>query len=1025
MSTKKILVITLTFIAFLTAFRLLWLHYYSFPDHPQAVQGELDLRHWEPIKENSVSLDGEWEFFANTFLMQGEVSTTESYPHSKADIMQVPGSWSHAKLSNESSTYGFGSYRLRILVDPDKGKQFGIRIPRIVSSSEVYINGRLLAASGQPAEAKPQYLPLDKPYTVYFTLEQGSEIELVIQVANYDHTRDGGIVRSLKFGLADPLRGEIQFAAIIIILACVVYLFHALYGFILYLVGSRDYRLLYFSLMIICIVLGTLVGERLLFEWFPFNYEWSVKSIYLIAIAGGYCLMQCLKGKLPERLRSRLILPYSILCGGSALVVLLLPASIHITLTALYIFVMLIPCLLAPLVMYQVTAKIDKDNILLLLAIIAAIGSLIWFIIIIALDIEMISYPFDLLIATICFCTYWFKQYFRIHQESQLLTSKLQEADKKKDDFLVTVAHEMRNPIHGIMNISQAVVRREKGSLADKSVKDLELLTTVSHRMSMLLNDLLDLARLKENRIVIQPKDVSVHNTANAVMDMLRYMTEGKPVQLINRIPNSFPLVIADENRLSQILFNLLHNAIKYTEAGEVSIQADIEGNWARISISDTGIGMEQEFMDKIFEPYEQASQHITSDAGGFGLGLSICKRLVEMHGGTLEVKTKLNEGSVFTFNLKLSGSAMVSQEASLLPDGAPGQIAAAQDSIPLGTMGNQTMPAEPIHILAVDDDPINLKVLESMFSASPYEIVTVTSGKEALAMLETGEWDLVIADVMMPNMSGYELTDRIRERFSISQLPVLLLTACNRDEDIEAGFRAGANDYVTKPMNAAELRSRVQSLTELKKSVSDRLRMEAAWLQAQIKPHFMINAFTAITELSRIDMERMDSLVNELANYMRLSIDFQNSDEVAPLEHELQLVRSYLMIQKERFDDRLGIVWEVDAPVQLNIPPLTIQPLVENAIIHGILKRSEGGEVRLRITDAVEYVEVVVADNGIGMEEEVLKHLLDRRSNQPTGIGLLNTDRRLKQFYGAGLRIESKLNEGTVVSFRIPLLER
>ncbi|MNJ33399.1 Aerobic respiration control sensor protein ArcB [compost metagenome] len=660
----------------------------------------------------------------------------------------------------------------------------------------------------------------------------------------------------------------------------------------------------------------------------------------------------------------------------------------------------------------------------MLLAAIAAISSLIWLFVILALRIEMVSYPFDLIIATICFAAYWFKRYLHILAESQKLTLKLKKADKQKDDFLVTVAHELRNPLHGILNISQSVADREQDTLGKSSTQDLNLLVTIGRRMSFMLNDLLDLARLKEKRIVLQPANVSIHSVTATVIDMLQFMTEGKPIQLSNRIPRSFPLVIADENRLIQILFNLLHNAVKYSHAGEVTVQASFKNGWANISVIDTGIGMDAEVLERAFEQYEQASHGMTSFGGGFGLGLSICKELVEMHGGTLKASSKPNQGSIFTFTLKLAAPSIQQEVATTAHIGyepsSDKKSLMLESSYSQDAITSDTSPPDRIRLLAVDDDPVNLKVLESIFANEPYEVFTTTSSMQALAMLDSRDWDLIISDVMMPNMSGYELTSRIRERFSVAELPILLLTACNRDEDIEAGFRAGANDYVIKPMKSTELKSRVKSLTKLKRSINERLRMEAAWLQAQIKPHFILNTFTAIAELSKVDMDRMDTLVEELNNYIRLSIDFQNSDQATSLEHELTLVHSYLYIQKERFGDRLQVIWEVDDDIQIDIPPLTIQPLVENAVIHGILNRSAGGEVRIRVTEHDHYVEVCVSDNGAGIDEVTIKHILDRQLDKRTGIGLHNTDRRLKQFYGSGLKIESTLGEGTTVSFTI-----
>lgn len=1017
MSIRKIVSIVFIFLAILSVFRLLWLNYYASPDHPHAIQGVLDLRTWEQINESSITLDGEWEFFPNTFLM-GRNSDKYS-KENKKEFIRVPGNWVLPDAAPR--TYGFGSYRLRILVEPEKGKAYGISIPNIFSSSEVYINGELLSRSGKPGEDRLQYKPLNVPQRIYFPIEETGEIELVIQVANYDHPFSGGIVRSLQFGLAEPFNKDTGFADNVVLFACIIYLLHALYSFIIFLVGGQDRRLLYFSLMIICVILGTLIGERLLFVWFPFNFDWSIKFTNLSLIAGGYFLLQFIKQDLSDFLRTKLVIPYVITCSLSVLLAIFLPASLNMALTFVYGIIALIPCILTVSVMYRLTMRIDKDNIFVLLAVIAAVYSFIWLFIINTLRIEMVSYPFDLMIAMICFATYWFKRYFRTLADSQKKTVQLQEADKQKDNFLVTVAHEMRNPLHGILNISQAVIEREKRTISEKSTQDLELLITVGRRMSLLLNDFLELERFKENRIAIQPKAVSIHSVAEAVIDMLRYMTEGKPIQLVNRIPSNFPDVIADENRLNQILFNLLHNAVKFSHDGEVSVRASIQEGWARISVADHGIGMDEDFLYKAFEQYEQASTGITSIDGGFGLGLSICKQLIELHGGTLEVSSKLHQGSVFTFTLRLSS---ISTQLKVKSDMSMEEVQSAAAAEVLGKsniVANQNITSRTIRILAVDDDPVNLKVLESILSIAPYEVFTATSGQDALSKLDEYNWDLIIADVMMPNMSGYELIAHIREYYSISELPVLLLTAYNRDEDIDAGFRAGANDYVTKPMNAVELRSRVESLTKLKWSVNERIRMEAAWLQAQIKPHFIINTFNSIVALSRIDLDRMDALIEELSNYIRLSIDFQNSDRVAPLEYELQLVRSYLYILKERFGDRLHVIWEVDHHINLDIPPLTIQPLVENAVNHGILKRAEGGEIRIRLKDKGKFVEVTIIDNGEGIDAEKLKRLLVRQPDKRSGIGLLNIERRLKQLYGNGLNIESELGEGTAISFVIP----
>jgi sensor histidine kinase YesM len=399
----------------------------------------------------------------------------------------------------------------------------------------------------------------------------------------------------------------------------------------------------------------------------------------------------------------------------------------------------------------------------------------------------------------------------------------------------------------------------------------------------------------------------------------------------------------------------------------------------------------------------------------------------VELHGGTLQVSSVPGQGSEFVFTLELADLTAAREETDTGILGsivyATSTLAASSDSpvSPDSNSGQQApLLADRPRILVVDDDPVNLKVLEAILSLERYEIMTVTSGRKALEVLESKEWDLVISDIMMPQMSGYELSRTIRKRFTLTELPILLLTARSHPEDIENGFLSGANDYVTKPVDALEVRSRVRTLTEVKQSVRERLQMEAAWLQAQIQPHFLFNTLNAVAALSEIDLNRMRNLLEVFANFLRDKFNLQNMDELAPIEEELSIVRSYLFIEQERFEDMLHVVWEIDECKQLKIPLLTIQPLVENAVRHGIMKRTRGGKIIIRISNYETYAEISVEDDGVGMDEGILQRVPERRSDTRSGVGLLNTDLRLKRHFGKGLRIKSKPGYGTSISFTV-----
>lgn len=1011
------------FLIILTGSRILWIMSFNSADYPPAVNGELDIREWDGTAGGTIALDGQWAFYPNVWLMEGpdvkEASSVNGHQY-----IHVPGRWDAYMRPEGGTPYGYGSFRLRVYVNPEADITYSIRIPSVRSSSELFVNGRLLAKSGQPAASEEAYSARNVPYTASFTADENGLIDIVVQAANYTDPRKSGIVRSIKFGSEEAIDRETRLSMAMQQVVAIAFLIHVVYVVILYLLGYREKKLLYFALLVVSTVLSILIGgdDKILLYWIPIGLEWSLKLMFLFVIVGTYSLLQCIVHRLPGYWRTKISPGCAVICGAALVSMLFLSADKLLVIHNLFLTVLALVLLFASLLLLRSTGRGFKDNVLLLLSLVAFGNNLIWWGILLITGIKIIYYPFDLLVATTCFASVWIGNYLQIHTESKSMTAKLQRADKLKDEFLANTSHELRTPLNGILNISQAVLEREKHTLSAKSVKDLEMAMSVGRRMALMLNELLDMMRLKESNPRLQLRSFSIRSVVTGVMDMLRFMPEGKPVIFVNHIPENFPQVLGDENRVIQIMFNLLHNAVKFTNEGEVSIRAEIKEGRAHIAVSDTGIGMDEEMMRRVFEPYEQAYAGETMIEGGFGLGLSISKQLAELHGGKLQVSSTPGRGSVFTFTLQLSDSAKVRTEIepAILASLVGADLAAS--SVPFDTSAGLYPAAttDKPRIIIVDDDPVNLNVLEIILSPQRYDIVRATSGKEALVLLGSQEWDLVIADVMMPNMSGYELTRTIRKRYSITELPVLLLTARSQPEDIQNGFLSGANDYVTKPVDAMELRSRVQALTEVKKSARDRLRMEAAWLQAQIEPHFLFNTLNTVTALSEFDINRMRRLLDVFGSFLQDKFNFQNIHELVPLEYEISLVRSYLFIEQERFDDRLNVAWEADECGQYKIPPLTIQPLVENAVKHGIMKRSRGGNIQIRISDKGAFAEISVTDDGVGMDEGLLQRLLERQTDHSTGIGLLNTDLRLKRHFGRGLQIESKPGGGTTISFTV-----
>lgn len=398
---------------------------------------------------------------------------------------------------------------------------------------------------------------------------------------------------------------------------------------------------------------------------------------------------------------------------------------------------------------------------------------------------------------------------------------RLKQLDKLKDDFLANVSHELRTPINSIIGLTESLVDGVAGEPNPEMKENLNMIISSSKRLSSLINDILDFSKLKSNDIAISSKNIDLKKTSDMVLNILKSLTSTKNIELKNEIPDEIPCAFADENRVQQILFNILGNAIKFTSEGYVKISAEQKDAWILIIIEDTGIGIPKEKCLDIFKSFEQVDSSIERKYGGTGLGLAISKQLVEIHGGTIWVESELGAGSKFSFTLPAGQKIQnTSYETQLLT------AVSSEESDVISNVFEVPYEKAEYRVLVVDDEKVNRQVLFNQFSLEHYHVSLAENGIEALEILNEREYDLVFLDIMMPKMSGYEVCKKIREKYNLFELPVLMLTAKNQPKDLVAGFEAGANDYVNKPFDKKELLSRTKTLLLLNHSIRDILML-------------------------------------------------------------------------------------------------------------------------------------------------------------------------------------------------------
>lgn len=419
-------------------------------------------------------------------------------------------------------------------------------------------------------------------------------------------------------------------------------------------------------------------------------------------------------------------------------------------------------------------------------------------------------------------------------KELKQALEKLREADKLKDEFLANTSHELKTPLHGIIGLGESLLDSVAEKLSREQTYSLQMITRSGKRLASLVNDILDFSKMRHHELQLQFKPVDIKSISNVIVTLSTHLITKKPITLHNNIPDLLPLVYADESRLQQILLNLIGNAIKFTLEGTVEISAKKVKSQIQIDISDTGIGIAEEQQESIFQSFQQADGSISRKYGGTGLGLAVTKQLVELHGGSITVKSKRGEGSTFSFQLPIASSQLPvdyePERHDVLSTVQPSPTSGAplsQDILGMQEEPNYsdetslstevTKEEQKPLILVVDDEVVNVQILKNHLQQSQYSVLTAYDGVQALELLSVHIPDLILLDIMMPRMSGYEVSQKIRENHSSITLPIIMLTAKNQVVDLVEGFQSGANDYLTKPFYKQELLSRVQMHLQLK----------------------------------------------------------------------------------------------------------------------------------------------------------------------------------------------------------------
>ncbi len=815
----------------------------------KAVKGILDLTDWDFERDGPVKLSGQWNILWRDFKLAGNCRSAK-------DFVSVPGAWnSYIEDGVPVGALGFASYYLTILLPEKSRNQLAIFIPDQWTAYELYADRDLIAQAGKIGNNAEKVVPRIQP-KIGILKHSPKRINITLYIANF-HFFKGGVKRVPSLGLAAQIYGSRELRIALELFLSGSFFMIGLYHIGLFISRRKDLSVFLFGIINLLVCIITLsTGERFLHSLVPAG-ALSAIHFYVIIYLATYLVTPMLfhfiavlfGGRRPMKLARYNYAVAGIFMGS----VVVLPAHIFTGLLPAYLAfililsVYMIAMLLKAAIRRQPGAAMVLGGLLILIS--AAVFDILK-------AIGFYSSGLPRFASFALFIFIWiqsamlsrnFAQAFRnienLSDELEKKNEDLTRLDTLKDEFLSNTSHELRTPLNGIIGLADSMLKGIGGPHSHQTVSNLKMISASGNRLANLVNDILDFSNLKQQHLHLKITRVDLKAMVDVVFELTRPLVGYKDIRFINECED-LPAVLADENRLEQILYNLIGNAVKFTHQGVVMVTARQEKQMATIFVCDTGIGVPLDKQSLIFNSFQQAEGTIARHYGGTGLGLTITRQLIELHGGEIRVESPHSrispmaraggrEGSCFRLTIPLAEAPTSGEVGPDSPETiryfvqhenhtrieSPKDI----DSVNMSAPNTQKPPEGAARILAVDDDVVNLKVIENQLSLQQFEVVKAQNGQDALQMIHAGEpFDLILLDLMMPGINGFEVCREIRKKYNPNELPIIILTAKNALADFKESLSSGANDYLTKPFSFAELIHRAENQLKLSQYYQD-----------------------------------------------------------------------------------------------------------------------------------------------------------------------------------------------------------
>jgi signal transduction histidine kinase len=650
---------------------------------------------------------------------------------------------------------------------------------------------------------------------------------------------------------------------------------------------------------------------------------------------------------------------------------------------------------------------------------------------------------------------------YRTKEELASALHRAREVDRLKNEFFANVSHELRTPLTLILSPVEDLLTKQAPGAERNALKVIRRNAT---RLLRMIDDLLDLARLEVGGLRLRVLQIDPANIAKTVAANARPAASARKIALRFSASGEPTEIYGDPHRIEIIVTNLVGNALKFTpEGGHVDVRVIYHAEGVHVEVSDTGVGIPNDQLDMIFDRFHQTETSERRRAGGVGIGLALARELAQLHGGSLTAVSELGKGSTFTLSLKRGDGhfddAIVERrrmQTDLHPARRAGDALNSFDLANFRETGLSLPPNQARHepvlldrgrrprvLVAEDEDELRAFIVSVL--SETYDVDSASNGAEALAQLERRRPDLILTDVMMPEVSGLDLTRRVKEDSSLRHTPVILLTARGENEAALEGYEAGADDFVSKPFHTRVLEARIRAhlkMRGLSLQLADQARLASAGTLAAGLAHEVKNPLNAAVNAakvlesggsSRVPSEKLLALIIDALTRINAVISALDAharpadgDDLAPCNVR-NAVESTLNLLEHKLKDRVRVHQDYESTGDIFAPARAFNQVLLNLVDNAIRSSGENIWIELRQQDGI--VSVSVADDGPGVPPDVAHRIFDpffttRAEGEGTGLGL-HLSRRIARECGGELRYEPRPGGGARFVMEIPAMEQ